>query len=133
MTKEDLKMLNNIDKIKERIINSEDLRPFLKDRTLLYGYTGDRKTFHVYLKNMEIHAVVYGVNYNNFNNGKGSPENMKERKIKYNEDYVLCKRLYPECCDYHFCKLLKNRGIELPFTSFEGDRPVEDFYGFIME
>lgn len=91
MKRKDFEMLSAI-KIKERIIN--------KDRTLLYGYTCNKKNFHVYMKNMKI---------------------------------VPDKWLYPEYCDYRFCKLLKNHGIELPFTAYQEERPIKDFYGFTIE
>ena len=130
MTKEDFERFNNIEKIKEKIIEAEDLKPFLKDRTLLYGYTNERKTFHVYMKNVKIHTVIYDTD---FNNGIQKPINMMEVEIKSNHDYVPNKRLYPECCDYHFCKLLKNIGIELPFTTYQEERPIKDFYGFTIE
>lgn len=50
MTEQEMEMIARIDEIRNRPYRAEDLKPFLKDRTLLYGYTCDRKTFHVYLK-----------------------------------------------------------------------------------
>lgn len=127
MTKKEFK---EIDKSEENLISAEDLKPFVKDRTLLYGYTCDRKNFHVYLKNMEIHTVVYGLDYST---GEVKPKDMREIPVVANHDYIPDKRLYPEACDYQFCKLLKNCGFDLPFTVFTGTRPVREFYGFTLE
>jgi len=129
MTKSELELIENIDKIKREPICAEDLKPFLKDRTLLYGYTCARETFHVYLKDVKIHVVVYNTNYSE---DQARPQNMREIPVKSNYDYIPDKRLYPEACDYHFCKLLKNCGMNLPFTGFT-NRPVQDFYGFILD
>ena len=101
-----------------------------KDRTLLYGYTCARETFHVYLKNMKIHVVIYQ-NYYGCETVK--PKNMREIIVKSNMDYIPDKRLYPETCDFEFCKLLKEKDIHLPFTNFNNDREVSDFYGFTLE
>ena len=57
MTEQEMEMIARIDEIRNRPYRADDLKPFLKDRTLLYGYTCDRKTFHVYLKDKEIHTV----------------------------------------------------------------------------
>lgn len=129
MTKNEMELIYNIEKEKEKVLKAEALKPFLKDRTLLYGYTCERKTFHTYLKDMEIHVVVYDVNYS----GKPHPVGMKEIEVHSNQDYVPDKRLYPETCDYTFCKLLKRLGIELPFTTYNEDRPKANFYGFTLE
>ncbi|PWM31537.1 MAG: hypothetical protein DBX58_06335 [Clostridiales bacterium] len=80
MTKNEMELIYNIEKEKEKVLKAEALKPFLKDRTLLYGYTCERKT-----------------------------------------------------CDYTFCKLLKRLGIELPFTTYNEDRPKANFYGFTLE
>lgn len=129
MTKEQLELLQNIEKIKEKVICAEDLRPFLEDRTLLYGYTCERETFHVYLKDMQIHVVVYGTK---FVEDEIRPTDMREIQVTSNYGYIPDKRLYPETCDYKFCRLLQNCNIDLPFAAFQ-DRPTCDFYGFTLE
>ena len=130
MTKTELELIENIDKTKDKPICADDLKPFLKDRTLLYGYTCDRRTFHVYIKGMKIYTVIYD---NDYSGDKIKPKNIKEISVKSNYDYIPDKRLYPETCDYQFCKLLKNYDINLPFTGFNEERPVQDFYGFTLE
>ena len=122
------KEYNDINKI-DNLISVEDLSN-VKDRTLLYGYTFTRDIFHVYLKNGNIHAVIYDTIYGYL---MSHPINMLELDIKSNYDYVPDKRLYPEACDYEFCKLLKERNIDLPFVHFNKEREIKDFYGFTLE
>lgn len=110
----------NILEKKDELLSVNDLENH-NDRTLLYGYTCERETFHVYLKNNEFHRVIYH-----------DITDMRELKIEYNGEFIPDKRLYPESCDYEFCCLLKERGIELPFTWFneKGDLQDPEFYGF---
>lgn len=113
----------------EKVIRASDLKPYLYDRTLLYGYTCERKTFHVYMKDQEIFAVVYENDYS-----AGKPRNMKQIAINSNQDYIPDKRLYPEKCDYHFCLMLKKQGMELPFTTWHDNVDTDcEYYGFILE
>ena len=60
-----------------------------EDRTLIWGYTTDRRSWHVYLKDGEIHSYVYGVH-----NG----DSFTKLSVSSNEGYIPNKRLYPECC-----------------------------------
>jgi hypothetical protein len=127
----------------EDLIMAHHLRPYLYDKTLLYGYTCNRETFHVYIKHAQIYVVVYEVDYSiNYDNqlggfmrGDGKPKNMRHIEVKSNKDYIPDKRLYPERCDYNFCKLLKERGIDLPFThwSEEIEPNEKGYYGFTLE
>lgn len=130
MDKFEYDMLSQIERSKEEIICAEDLKPHLKDRTLLYGYTCERETFHVYLKNKEIHVVTY---YNDYSGDERKPKNMCEIKVTANNQFVPNKRLYPQRCDYAFCKLLKLKDIHLPFTVWEDEQNKKDFYGFTLE
>jgi hypothetical protein len=92
-----------------------------KNRTLLYGYTCDRETWHVYLKDGGIFTVKYQ-----------SDKLPSLIDVRINEDYVPDKRLYPERCDFEFCELFKNKGISLPFTKWQGQLEIEDYYGKIL-
>lgn len=133
MKKEWFEKLDQIDKVKEVIIALPELRPYIYDRTLLYGYTCDRKTFHVYLKNQKVYTVIYE---RDFSVGGNRPKNMHEVVIRSNRDYIPDKRVYPEMSDFHFCKCLKERGIDIPFTTWVGGEyePNEKgFYGFTLE
>lgn len=131
MKKEWFEKLNQFDKENKEIICASDLRPYLYDKTLLYGYTCERKTFHVYVKNENIYVVVYE---NDYSTGKAKPKNMRQIIVSSNYDYVPDKRLYPERCNYHFCLMLKERGINLPFTTWN-DNVDENckYYGFTLE
>jgi len=136
MTKEWFDKLNQIDFEAADIIYAYNLRPYVYNKTLLYGYTCERETFHVYIKNEQIYVVVYSTEYVK---GAPTPKNMRQIKVTSNRDYVPDKRLYPERCDYNFCKLLKEKGVQLPFTTWS--EPVEidledpryPYYGFTLE
>lgn len=82
-----------------------------RDRTLLYGYTLERHTHHVYLWKGSICLFVYTL----------SNERIRFRcSDSYRPaELIPSKRLYPERCDYEFCKLLQHRGVFLPYTSFD--------------
>lgn len=143
MKKEWFDRLIEIDKANEAVIGIQELRPYIYNRTLLYGYTCERETFHVYVKDQKIYVIVYKIDYplshekehGIFMRGDPRPINMRQIEVKSNCDYIPDKRLYPERCDYHFCRALKERGIELPFTSWgEEIKPNEmGYYGFILE
>ena len=123
MTQEELKELENIEEIKH-LITIKDLKD-KSDRTLLFGYTCDRDTWHVYINNNKIISICYSYN-----------EKITEGNtiiIEDNEDYVPNKRLYPERCDFEFCKLLKEYGINLPFTYYDNNIENKKYYGKILK
>ena len=132
MNKEYFDKLNQLDYEQANTVYAHHLYPYNLDRTLLYGYTCERETFHVYLKNNEIFVVVYNTEYSR---GKPVPKNMRQITVKSNNDYVPDKRLYPEKCDYKFCKLLKEKGVDLPFTHWSEipDDQYRPYYGFTLE
>ena len=131
MTKEWFDKLNTLFNEEANLIRADQLRPYLYNKTLLYGYTCEKETFHVYIKDKQIYVVVYNTECLN---GKPVPKNMRQIKVKVNQDYVPDKRLYPERCDYNFCVLLKEKGIDLPFTAFsEGFNWDSPYYGFTLE
>ena len=92
------------------------------DRTLLYGYTCDRATFHVYLKEGIIYKAVY------FKGRENLPQMLLSEDEIPLSGYVPDKRLYPDGCDIEFCKLLKARGVVLYFTAYTEAEPRQ-FYG----
>lgn len=132
MRKEWFEDLSQIDKTINTVIGLSELRPYIYDRTLLYGYTCERKTFHVYMKNQKIYTVIYE---KDFASGGKRPKNMKLLEVKSNRDYIPDKRVYPEASDFHFCRLLKERGIDIPFTTWVGEYEPDErgFYGLILE
>lgn len=97
------------------------------DRTLLYGYTCDRKTWHIYLKDGLIHLNCYGKSWDN------RPDFYENYlAIDLNDVNIIPdKRLYPFCCDYEFVKLLKSKGIDMTFTTWE-EREPRPYYGEIV-
>jgi hypothetical protein len=59
---------------------------------------------------------------------------MRQIIVKSNYDYVPDKRLYPERCEYHFCRMLKEKGVHLPFTTWNDDVDGNcKYYGFTLE
>ena len=109
-----------LQQIEERLLEAEDLINNL-DRTLLYGYTCDRDTWHVYLEDGKIYTVVY--------NAREDDIKLNIIDVVNNEDFIPNKRLYPARCDYEFCKLLKERGVHLPFTTWEDVKEKQIYYG----
>lgn len=95
-------------------------------RTLVYGYTTDKNTFHVYLADGKIHKVVYGY-----------PDKLLEHKTQdanlLFEECAPNKRMYPEACDFEFCSLLRRHGVHLPFTTWNDKRERAAFYGKQLE
>lgn len=91
------------------------------ERTLIYGYTCDRSTFHVYIRHNRIFVIVYKTG-----------EEAREINVSTNNDYIPDKRIYPEACDYEFCKRLVEAGCNLPFTAWDDDRKVEPYYGRVI-
>lgn len=98
-----------------------------EDRTLLYGYTVDRDTWHVYLRDGVIHRFVYSPDYN----VRVVPEpdqwafqNVNALSYDYfqtwynGEALIPSKRLYPNHCDYEFCSFMKSNGFSLPFGNW---------------
>lgn len=104
MTREEFDELNSY----LGLVTINDLQD-KEDRLLLHGYTMKRNTFDLYLENGMFVKRIDGKVY-----GDGDYEDC--------EDYMTTpdglKRLYPAKCDYEFCKLLLDRDVYLPFTTF---------------
>lgn len=118
LTREEFELVRNIEPISYKL-TIEDLED-KSDRTLLYGYTSDRYTWHVYVLNHEIITLMYGFG------------EIREIHVDEDTEYVPNKRLYAECCDFEFCSLLAERGVHLPFTTFNGDWEYEKYYGELI-
>lgn len=103
------------------ILGLDDLSD-TSNRTLLWGYTCERDSWHVYIEDGEIHTVMYGYN-----------DMLKHYHsccaTDNPSDWIPDKRLYPEACDYEFCKLLKEYGYSLPFTTWNDDRAAQQYHG----
>ncbi len=122
MNREQYSELSNIKEIRREVITGSDLTN-QEDRTLLFGYTCARETWHVYLKNGDIRIYQYG----------GWFDNRVERYANYDTDFVPDKRLNPERCDYEFCKLLTLKGVNLPFTTWSDEVEKSNYYGEIAK
>lgn len=92
------------------------------DRTLIWGYDCDRRSFHVYLKDDLVHLVTY----------TGDDRELTAQ-TEFAEMGFLApnKRLYPEACDYEFCEFLKSQGVHMSFTTMNPNRKKAQFYGRI--
>lgn len=99
------------------------------DRALLYGYTCDRDTWHVYLYQGEINLFVYA--------GSGKHTHEVKAHVKgvrmESESLIPDKRLYPQCCDYETCRFLDQQGIYLPFTTFDDAVAANPFHGKLYQ
>jgi len=103
------------------VTDLEDQTP----RTLLYGYTCERDTFHVYLgQDGLLHKVVYGYDKLLLVHAQGTCLLM--------QDCVPDKRVYPHASDMAFCVLLARAGIAVPYTTFRDDEP-QQFYGELRD
>ena len=119
MTEEEYETLTNTQE-SLYLITAKDLTN-KSDRTLLYGYTCERDTWHVYLKDGVIYTVVYGFK-----------KNPVECEVTCNSQYIPDKRLYPAKCDLEFCRLLKHAGEYLSFTTYMPDETVCEYWGAIL-
>lgn len=129
MTLDEFESLAKIRPTPVPVLTAEDLEN-KKSRTLIWGYTPDRESFHVYLGDDGlIHKVVY----------RGSLEpvmilHVTNKDVSSNSEYVPSKRLYPEACDAEFCGMLLERGIELSFTNYNPNRDLSiSFHGKKVE
>lgn len=140
MNLHELSLLTDEAKAPRTIINVSELaeRVFgLHNQTLLYGYTCDRDTFHVYLKDGHIHRTIY----------KSTSDVVSHVDFGRECDatqLVPDKRVYPAPTSFAFARTLIRKGVPVPFTTWDNDmakRVTEhyntvgcgDFYGKILE
>lgn len=120
MNKEDFEHL--LEKVSpyETILSVDDLHD-KSDRTLLMGDYGHFR-WHVYLKNKKIRVADY------------EGYSLIERFVESNLDFAPNSyTFYPEYCDYEFCKLLIERGVDMEFEEYEPVSKEEQFYGKVLE
>jgi hypothetical protein len=136
ITKEDwlrIKNENENEKAKETpIISSKELSN-LEDRTLLFGYTCDKETHHVYLKDQEIHVVRYPHNEPRYPH----IEPPYLLLVKTNQDFIPNKRVYPAASDLEFIQLLQSKSdLYISFTTWSQRQYdialSETYYGKIL-
>lgn len=93
----------------------------LSDRTLIYGYTLERQTVHIYMIGGKIQVVHPNPSF-------------QGRDLECLPFMVLpTKRAYPECCDAEACRLIASHGGYVCFTTFNDDRTAKQFYGPMVE
>lgn len=97
-----------------------------RSRTLIYGYDCDRNTFHLYLEDEVFHAVVYDHKNTLLSHTGGTTIPVSAT--------VPNKRVYPETCDYEFCKLIEPRlDNSIPFTTYNAKRDAtRPFFGSVI-
>lgn len=94
-----------------RGVDLQDHRP----RTLIYGYTLERHSFHLYLDDeCRLQRVIY-------DHHDVLLEACSENSLAWH-DCRPDKRAYPESCDLEFCRTLELAGYLMPFTKFDPDR-----------
>lgn len=121
MTKDEY---NDLTGERSRLVKVSELKD-KSDRTLLYGYTLERNTVHVYLLDGFINVFRY--------NNKDELYFDVGKELELNSYLIPNKRLYPECCDKEFCELIFSKGTEpsMNFTYFNEKREAKVFYGDI--
>lgn len=128
MTEKEYESFNGKDPLK-KVITPRCLSN-QKNRTLLYGYTLERDTFHVYLFGGVIYRIVYK---SHIDHSHDIIDFKCSSSFVNNGQFIPSKRLYPERCDYEFCTLLRNAGERLPFTAYYNNIPEEQYYGILHE
>lgn len=123
MTRKEFENLKNIEKETPIKIKVSDLKN-KEDRTLIYGYDLDRRDFHLYLKNEKFY-LINGNEIDYF-----FLQDLEEIS-KYS--CIPNKRIYPEICDYEFCKLLKEKGVNFSFTVYKENFDERKIYGLTIE
>lgn len=95
-------------------------------RTLVFGYTCDRETFHVYLDEAgELVKVVYDMDGILYTQTKGKSLPVADCKPN--------KRAYPEACDLDMSVLMHMCGCPLCFTAFNEQRTPGLWHGKRLE
>ena len=94
------------------------------ERTLLWGYTCDRDSFHVYLYGGKINLYVYSYH-------EQSVIKFASATALELDSLIPNKRVYPEASDYEFCKKLLDSGVHIQFTTFNENREPKQFYGAV--
>lgn len=107
-----------------QLIHVDELNNPDQDRTLLHGYTCDSETFHVYLKDRQIHRVIY--KYPDILLSSICDVEIRVDQMAPN------KRTYPAACDEQFCLLMHYKGQHVSYTTFEAREDIP-FHGKLIE
>ena len=99
------------------------------DRTLTLGYDCDRNTFHVWVEEGCIHAMLYS--------GHDTVDRLRAKVVLW-RDYGLGlparilrpnKRVHPQYTDVTFARTMRDLGFQLPFTNWSEPAREGPFYG----
>lgn len=106
------------------MINYKDAQFFIptKEGTLLWGYTVERFSFHVYLKDNKLHRLIYSKSDNKV------VDYICGDSLKA-EDLYPDKRTYPEATSFDFMIALYKAGQEPSITRFDKEREEAQWYG----
>lgn len=114
-----------------RIIQQRDRRPKVSaeqftsggDRTLIYGYTVERDTFHVYVKDGMLHRFIYRRNFTTDTEQVVSYESAATMRA---EDLSPSKAIYWEHSDYEAAWFLATQDVYMHFKGATvGGQPAE--------
>ena len=99
------------------------------DRTLLYGYTTERLTWHVYLKGGLIHVLVY--------NHRDEVVSHEKAAQWHPAELVPNKRVYPESSDMALARMLRPV-VDVPYHGRFDDMRYESvkdrlFHGLVQD
>lgn len=106
-------------------VNMVDLLQDKTDRTLIWGYTPEKDSFHVYLQEGTIVRLVYGY--------RDTEPSVEAGTDFFPQTLVPAKRVYPEASDAEFCGLLQQVGAEFTFATFDPKREPKQFHGKTLE
>ncbi|KQO98292.1 hypothetical protein [Leifsonia sp. Leaf264] len=94
------------------------------ERTLVYGYTPERDSFHMYLLGGQIHLHIYS---------HAKVSLFHEAAPKWNPEFLRPnKRAYPQFTDFEFAVLMKRLDWALEFANFEEPNRPGPFYGLVL-
>lgn len=96
------------------------------DRTLIYGYTIDRETFHLYLENGQFNLAIYDAYDCLVKSARGKAQMSVS-------DCRPSKRAYPERSDFEFAMLMKKKEANITFTTFSKVNKEGRFHGKRVE
>lgn len=96
------------------------------DRTLVWGYTTERRDFHVYFKDGLIHRFMPAFSRTD------TDSHVCATSFEVGMLYPN-KRLYPEACDYEMMLKVYDAGGMPSFTTWDDSRPPARFYGPVFK
>ncbi|MFB8290205.1 hypothetical protein [Kitasatospora purpeofusca] len=85
------------------------------DRTVLFGFTCERLSWHVYLADGQIHLATY--------DSQTAQVTVHQRREYWPAaELIPDKRVYPESTDWRFAQLMVARAIAVPYRNWDESR-----------